>query len=311
MIGVTDLARSARTGDAASLGLIFERLRPRLLARAFRILGYGAEVDDAIHDAFLIALRKIDSLADPDALPAWLDAIVANVCRGYRRNARRIPLDPRAGGRERVEVLQDPEARLERLTMKDWVWKALARLPETLRVAVLLRHFGNYSSYDEISEELAIPVGTVRSRLAEARRRLAEDLLSLSKEPEPEEQRSRSAWNRFYRDAMTMANEGRREEFIEHFRTDMTFISGRKVFRGRAKLELEVDGDIESGTLSHPMRILSSGNITVIDCKVTNPPQNPSRCPAGYALVVCRSADRSHRAYLYPGQRAPLPPDWS
>lgn len=308
MIGETDLVRAACAGDAGSLGFLFERYRPRLLATAYRSLGYGSEAEDAVHDAFLIALRRIGTLSDPAAVKAWLDAIVRNVCRGYRRDARTVPLDDRRP--DLAAILEDPEEQLDRLEMRDWVWKALERLPESLRTTVLLRHFGYYSSYEEISEELAIPVGTVRSRLAEARRRLTEELTALSPGPDVDERRTRESWNRFYVGAFEKVNQGRRDVFVDHLLPDMVVISGRKLFRGRGKLELEIDGDIATGTLSHPMRVFSSGNVTVVDCKVTNPPNDPARCPVGFALVVVRQGDRGQKAYLYPGQRVPLPPDW-
>lgn len=306
MIGETELVRAAHAGDPASLGALFDHYRPRLLAVALRQLGYGSQAEDAVHDAFLIALRRIDRLSDPTALRAWLEAIVRNVCRGYRRSEQTVSLD----SRDCAAILRDPEEELDRIVMKDWIWKALSRLPETLRMTVLLRHFGNYSSYEEISDELAIPVGTVRSRLAEARRKLAEDLVSLSQQPDDGERRSRMAWNRFYRDALEKINQGCRDDFIRHCRVDMHVIAGRQLFRGRTKIEDEIDGDIETGTLSHPVRIHTSGNVSIIDCKVTNPPDQPDRCPVGFALVVCRQGDLTHRAYMYPGQRIPLPPDW-
>jgi RNA polymerase sigma-70 factor (ECF subfamily) len=306
VIGEIDLVRAAHAGDAGSLGLLFERYRPRLLAIAYHTLGYGSEAEDAVHDTFLIGLRRIGTLGDPLAVRAWLEAIVRNVCRGYHRRARLQPLERR----EPAAVLADPESQLDRLALKDWVWKALHRLPEPLRLTVLLRHFGNYSSYEEISEELAIPVGTVRSRLSEARRKLADELTSLSQEPDDEERRSREAWNRFYVRCFEQVNHGVRDDFIDHYLPNMVVIAGRKTFRGRSKLEIEIDGDIETGTLSQPVRICSSGNVTVIDTKVTNPTNQPNRCPNGFALVVCRRGDRSHRAYLYPGKRPPLPPDW-
>jgi RNA polymerase sigma-70 factor (ECF subfamily) len=307
VIGETDLFRAARAGDPAGLGALLERHRASLLATAYRMVGYKPEAEDAVHDAFLIALRRIDTLSDPQALRAWLDAIVRNVCRMSLRGRRPVSLgdhgDPTA-------VLDDPGARLERLALKDWVWKALEKLPEGLRLTVLLRHFGNYSSYEEIAETLALPVGTVRSRLSEARRRLADDLLGLSRSCDEEERRRRDDWNRYYFGAFARLYDGRRDDFIDHYRPDMEVIAGRTRFRGRGKIEEEVDGDLQTGTLTEPIRILTSGNLSVIDCRITNPPDQPARCPVGMSIVLSRRGDRSHRAYLYPGQRVPLPPDW-
>jgi len=302
-----ELLQAAHAGHAASLGVLLERHRPRLLAIALRMLGYGPQAEDAVHDTFLIALRKVDTLEDPLALRTWLDTILRNVCRMQLRDARARSLDALAPGSDPMAPLEDPEEALDRVALKDWVWKSLERLPESLRVTILLRHFGNFPSYDQIAETLDIPVGTVRSRLAEARRQLSESLLSGSREADAEERRTRERWNRFYGDAFSRLYDGRRDEFLSHFRRDMEVIAGRKRFPGRGKLEVEIDGDLDTGTLTEPVRVFSSGNLSVLDCKITNPPKDPTRCPEAMAIVVCRKGDLSHRVYLYPGERLPLP----
>jgi RNA polymerase sigma-70 factor (ECF subfamily) len=298
-----ELLRAARGGDPASLGAILERYRPRLLAIALRMLGYGAQAEDAVHDTFLIALRKIGTLSDPGALQGWLDAIVRNVCRMILRENRPWSLDSRPPGSDLEAILQDPEEQLDRLAMKDWVWNSLRRLGEPLRLAILLRHFSEFATYGQISELLAIPVGTVRSRLAEGRRLLAESLLQDSRQPDPDERSHRERWNGFYTDMFARLNDGHREQFLDHFRPDMEVVSGRKRFPGRDKLELEVDGDLESGTMTEVVRAFTSGSVSVMDCKVLNPPDDPARCPVAMAFIVCRTGDRSHRIYMQPGPR--------
>jgi len=57
------------------------------------------------------------------------------------------------------------------------MWAAIYQLPEVLRVTAILRYFGSYSSYGEISAILGMPVGTVRSRLNQVKIKLAEALL--------------------------------------------------------------------------------------------------------------------------------------
>jgi RNA polymerase sigma-70 factor (ECF subfamily) len=273
-----DLLQAAHAGDAASFGLLLERYRPRLMAIAWRMLGYGPNAEDAVHDAYLAALRHLSTLDDPLALRAWLDTIIRNVCRMYLRAPRSVSLDARPPGSDPVAVLDDPEEALDRVGLKDWVWKALLKLPETLRVTVLLRHFSSFPSYEQIAELLAVPVGTVRSRLAEGRRLLAESLEGGSREADPEERRNRDHWNLFYRDAFSRLYDGRRDEFLAHYRGVQEIVAGRKRFPGHGKLEFEIDGDLETGTLTEPVELFTSGNLTVMDCKITNPPDDPTRC---------------------------------
>jgi RNA polymerase sigma-70 factor (ECF subfamily) len=60
-----DLVRAARAGDAIALGMLLERHRARMHAVALAMLGHGPPVEDAVQDAFMVALRHIEDLRDP------------------------------------------------------------------------------------------------------------------------------------------------------------------------------------------------------------------------------------------------------
>jgi|SRR5215212_5566051 len=70
----------AQGGDAASLGILLERHRTPLHALALQMLGHAPQAQDAVQDAFLIALRNIDRLRQPEAVGGWLRVILRNVC---------------------------------------------------------------------------------------------------------------------------------------------------------------------------------------------------------------------------------------
>lgn len=80
MLSDADLVRAAQGGDAASLGILLERYRAALYGQALGILGHGPQAEDAVHDAFVVALRKMDSVAEPAAVGGWLHAVLRNVC---------------------------------------------------------------------------------------------------------------------------------------------------------------------------------------------------------------------------------------
>jgi RNA polymerase sigma-70 factor (ECF subfamily) len=65
-----------------------------------------------------------------------------------------------------------PEDVLDDHALRDWVWSALEELSEPLQVAVLLRYFTTATSYGQIAAACEVPVGTVRSRLNQARTKL-------------------------------------------------------------------------------------------------------------------------------------------
>src|SRR6185312_8908728 len=171
-----ELVAAARGGDAAALCALLERHRPRLLASALRLVGYRADAEDAVQETCLAAMRYLGAVRDPESIGAWLHAVLRRACLQQKRRHRT---------EQPVDALPDfpddspgPEDRIEQLELRDWIWGSLQQLPETLRVTAMLRYFGSYASYDEVAAVLGIPIGTVRSRLSEARLKLADTLLA-------------------------------------------------------------------------------------------------------------------------------------
>ena len=140
------------------------------------ILGNRADAEEAVQEAFLRAWRFRDSLADVPSIRPWLYRVVVNSC--YSKLRREIPhRDRRAGDEPLANVAAEgvgPEASAERGEVADTVLAALARLPLSLRVPVVLRYYADLSER-EIARAIGRRQGTVKSRLHEARRRLATD----------------------------------------------------------------------------------------------------------------------------------------
>ena len=171
-----ELVISAREGNVSALGVLLERHRPRLLATAISLVGFGPDAEDAVQETFLIAMQHIGTVREPSAAGAWLQVVIRRWCLEHQRRRRsEVVVDtPPDVADDRPTV----EERIERLELREWIWTALDRLPEPLRVSAMLRYFGSYDSYDEIAAILGVPVGTVRSRLSEAKSKLADALLA-------------------------------------------------------------------------------------------------------------------------------------
>lgn len=88
----TELARGAQCGDQASLGMLLSLHQAAMRAVALNLLGSGAEADDAVQDAMLVALSKIGERRDPAAAGAWLRTITRNCCLMRLRARREVPL---------------------------------------------------------------------------------------------------------------------------------------------------------------------------------------------------------------------------
>jgi RNA polymerase sigma-70 factor (ECF subfamily) len=140
------------------------------------ILGNRADAEEAVQDAYLRAWRFRDSLSDVPNMRPWLYRVVINAC--YSKLRREIPHRDHRTGDEPLAHLQaegvGPESGAVQHEVADTVLAALQRLPLSLRVPVVLRYYGDLTERD-IALAIGRRPGTVKSRLHEARRRLAAD----------------------------------------------------------------------------------------------------------------------------------------
>jgi RNA polymerase sigma factor (sigma-70 family) len=141
----------------------------------------GEDAEDAVQDAFLRAHQAFASYQGGSE-KAWLMTIVRNVCLTLlKRRVRRsnvVMLDEAMGEVEQASadivpasLSSRPDAELLAKIERARVQAALKKLPQNLREIVVLREFEDLS-YQEISEVVGVPVGTVMSRLSRARERL-------------------------------------------------------------------------------------------------------------------------------------------
>ncbi len=298
-----ELARAAQSGDAASLGVLLERHRASLYALALRFLGHGPDAQDAVQDAFLIALRTIDGLREPEAVVGWLRGIVRNVClRRLRERQGEILFDelpPRAGS---SFLESSVEEAIDRLAMREWVWTALGKLPENLQVTAMLRYFGGHSSYEEISAILGVPMGTVKSRLNTVKLRLAEALLQTASLEHDETRRLAEARANFFEAAYMQYNRAEGYDILaSDFSEDLVFsLSNGRVFtRGYEFLVGDMERDLELGVKWHPKEVISSKDVAVIECDVESPPDDPDHCPPAISEVAVYRDGKIHRIHWY------------
>jgi RNA polymerase sigma factor (sigma-70 family) len=292
-----ELARSAQGGDAASLGILLERHRAPLYAVALRMLGHGPHAEDAVQDASLIALRSIDRLREPEAVGGWLHGIMRNVCLRQLRGRQDETHFDEVAPLESKSAEPSAEEAIERLALREWVWSALYELPETLRVTAMLRYFGSFSSYEEISAILDVPVGTVCSRLSQVKVKLAEALLKTAG-LEHDEARKVAESQRSFTAAWTGEyNRGEGYELLASaFSEDAAwaYTSG-KVVRGVPSFE----GDLEAGMKLHPTNVLASKDVTVMEADFENPRDDPFHCPPATSLIFFYREGRIQQACQY------------
>jgi RNA polymerase sigma-70 factor (ECF subfamily) len=300
-----ELVVAARAGDCACLGVLLERHRARLYAAALRVVGYGPQAEDAVHDTFLIALRHIGDLKDPQAVVGWLLSVLHRCCLQQLRRRRGEVLTAEVP--DRPDEGPSIEERLEKVALREWVWNALGKLPESQQATAVLRYFGSYQSYEELAAILAVPIGTVRSRLSEAKRKLAEMLLETAGGVDPDAGSHSRQHHRFYDELFRGLNRpGERDHFLRHFAEDLHLVrGGGKPVVGRSFIAQEVREDNDAGVVLEPQRILSAGNVSVIEGRFVNPPEDPFHCPPGVAFVIFRRAGKAKRLHIHLSPRPP------
>ncbi|MFC1404192.1 MULTISPECIES: RNA polymerase sigma factor [Streptacidiphilus] len=253
-----DLVQAARGGEVAAVGLLIERHGAGMRAVAVSLLGPGADVEDVLQDAALIALRRVAEVRDPEAVGAWLRMVVRNCCRALLRQRRAV-----GSVGEWVPVPDDaahPERWLERNAMRDWVWEAVERLSPTLRLPLVLRHFSEgVTSYDDIARACGVPVGTVRSRLSQARARLCEELAGIASAAHGDASGLAEASRRQAGETLAAAEQGRFEAFVaERWTADVDLYVGAQRLGGRELLVRGMEGDLADGVRQRPVNIVAS-----------------------------------------------------
>ena len=136
---------------------------------AYRLTGNDDDAYDLVQEA-LLRVRKGLETYQPGSMEAWLSRIVTNVFLDEVRRRRRRPVEVLPEDPERL-LPASPGADEATDNLSDDVQAALRRLPEAFRTAVVLCDVVGLS-YEEIADALAVPVGTVRSRIHRGRRLL-------------------------------------------------------------------------------------------------------------------------------------------
>lgn len=271
-----ELAFAAQAGDVASLGALLERYRVPLHAAALRVLGHG-RAEDAVQETFVIALRRIGDLRDPDAVGGWLHAVLRNVClTTLRRDGALEARENLEQARNSSELERSVEEVLDGLALRDWVWTALSTLPSTLQATAMLRWFGSHPSYAEIAAILDVPVGTVRSRLNDAKRRLAEALLDSAGLAHDRARRARDRGVALYGGALD--DQVHWEAFVRTFSDDVVVVRSRgDEVRGRPAVSAVVRAYPEAGVELRPTRVLSGERVTILEGQFVG--AHPYGCP--------------------------------
>ena len=160
-------------GDTGAFRQVIDQYQRLVNHIVYRMIPDIDEREDICQEVFVKVYSNLDRFRGDSRLSTWIGRIAANRCIDYLQ-AKKLPLDP-----EPIEesysladhTTERPDKRAERLGLSQVLTKEIAALPAPYKTIITLYHLDDMS-YDEIADIMNTPVGTVKSYLFRARRKL-------------------------------------------------------------------------------------------------------------------------------------------
>ncbi len=170
------LVERVQKGDNKAFDLLVLKYQQRILKLVMRYIRDPSEAEDVTQEAFLKAYRALPNFRGDSAFYTWIYRIAINTAKNYLVAAKRRPLDYNLDLQDpeqyemqaRLKNIETPERMMLTEEIRATVNRAIERLPEDLRTAIIMREMEGMS-YEEIAQAMECPVGTVRSRIFRAR----------------------------------------------------------------------------------------------------------------------------------------------
>ena len=181
------LVERVQAGERQAFDLLVSKYQRRLLRLVARVVHDPAEAEDVVQETFIKAFRALRHFRGDAAFYTWLYRIGINTAKNHLvTQSRRVPASTPAdaaaaealGEGDGLRDINTPESMLASKQIAQTVNAAMDALPVDLRMAILLREIEGLT-YEEISDIMSCPIGTVRSRIYRAREVIADKLRPL------------------------------------------------------------------------------------------------------------------------------------
>ena len=185
-----ELVEMAQNGDRNAFTILVKRYQDRVYNLIYRYVGNVEDALDLTQETFIKAFVKLGEFRGNSKFYTWLYRIAVNACIDFRRRERisivhwddikpnefdRLDMDESMNSVDVVGEDNNPEMHMLKSELKQIVREAISALPEHLRIVLILREYEDLS-YEEIASIVGCRVGTVKSRLFQAREMLKRKL---------------------------------------------------------------------------------------------------------------------------------------
>lgn len=294
-----EFIKAAKAGDSSAWSMLYSQHKPWLYATALRICGNDPVAKDAVQDTFIQAFLKLSQLKDLTAFAGWLKTILVRNC--YRNKQQKIVCDISSVGFDPGDYWEDEiNKQLDLYAGQSQLYDALGNLSDSLQSVLLLRYFSSWQSYEQIAKILCVPVGTVRSRLNQAKQKMAERWLQNNDDDKALNEARE--WDSIYHGYFeNMYNSlSCRERFINHIdkNLQLIFTSGKTDY-GTEPLKRMIEEDITYGIRLSNIQVMSSGAISIVEMQNINPAEHPDHCPESGVIVLYRNKNKVVKLNLH------------
>jgi RNA polymerase sigma-70 factor (ECF subfamily) len=178
-----ELIRLALDGQQDAYKRIMQKYRNSIYHLIVRMIGYQHEAEDLTQEAFIKAFNSLASFNDEFAFSTWLYKIATNNCIDHLRKRKLKtfsidkPIDGHDGeqGFEIPDATYQPDSDILQSQQSRTIQSAIDSLPDKYQRVIVMRH-QEEKSYEEIAEELNLPLGTVKAHIFRAREMLYKQL---------------------------------------------------------------------------------------------------------------------------------------
>lgn len=184
-VDYTEAVEKAKQGDQQAKEVLYIETCQHMFFLAKSIVKSDEEAMDIIHDSYICVFQKLDNIKNAAGFKSYLRTTVANRCKNYLRKKKPLYLSDMTEDGEDFE-LEDingeiPDELLENKDVIECVRRVVESLPEEQRMCVILRYYDEMS-LQEIADTLEVSLGTVKSRLSRASKKMRDEIERLEKE---------------------------------------------------------------------------------------------------------------------------------